>query len=188
MPSTDASTPAPPATDAELPLPSELVGLPSDPRHSRATFDARWRRYCDGFARADPCEFPLDVDGDGRDERVLRIRERSGTRDGLAIVWSDGRVSVLGAGESVRVVWTEVFLDGSEAAWQALDESFTGFTRCRRVRRRGPGFADVHRRGKGGVPFPALSPTGDGIWLVGGDAAAILHWDGARWRLLALGF
>ena len=148
-----------------------------------AEFEARYLRHCDGFAQGDPCEQELDVEGDGVRERAVRVRDRVGARDGLAIRWADGSTMVFGAGSAVGVLATDVFEDGVDESPERLDASFSDYASCVVAMRRGRGFA-----GGGPREFPAVAPTGDGIRLDGGDAAAILYWDGARWRLLVLGF
>jgi hypothetical protein len=165
-------------------LPEELADVPVDLRVDARAFAAGWRKHCGGFARKDPCEAKIDIDGDGKAEKVVRVRERRGSRDGIGVVWADGSVSVLGAGAVVRTLMTDIHMDGVDESWGAFEESMTGLFACRRIARNGDGFGGGPKRD----PFPAISPTGDGIMLDGGDAAEIVYWDGKQWRQLILGF
>lgn len=175
----------PPVDDAEL------AALPVDLRvASKAALLETHRKDCKAFSRKTPCELVLDLDGDRKQDRAFKIRDRRTRHAGIAIAWADGSVSIIGAGARTRQLSTDVHMEGVDLEWREGTLEFAD-----------DGEVDLSwgiapRSGEGlrksvlrkAVVHAAPGVTGDGIWLDGGDAAEILYWDGARWRWLILGF
>jgi hypothetical protein len=155
---------------------------------SRAAFDALYLRDCNAFARRQRCELAGDLDGDGKPERVFKIRARKGGGVGIAVAWADGRFSVLGAGARTPRVRTEVYMDGTQEKEVVLTEplELEGIVTWTLLPPGRGGF--VGEMPKHGSSYLAPSVVGQGIFFSGGDAAQLLYWDGSRWRWLILGF
>ena len=157
-------------------------------RLPQAAFDAVYRQDCRAFAPDASCELVGDLDGDGRTDRVFKIRTRKGGKVGIAVAWADGRYSVLGAGARTLRVRTEVYADGTKEAEVALTEplELAGITTWKILPPVKDGFARRPDNLKSVYRAPAV--VGHGIFIDGGDAAELLYWDGGRWRWLILGF
>ncbi len=168
-----------------------LAGLPVDVRVAEVSaLLTTHRKDCKAFARRSPCELRLDLDGDGTEDAAFKIRDRSSGHAGIAVRWSHGGVSIIGAGVRTRQLATDVHMDGTDLSWREVEADFadneteSSWGIAVRV---GGGF---RRGGAGSARGEHVAPgiTGDGLWLDGGDAAEILYWDGERWRRLVLGY
>ncbi len=188
------------ADSVEPPKPDvDLAVLPTDARSATsAAWGRAYRKHC-GALRARPCELVADLDGDGKTDRVMQIRERGGARAGIAIAWGTRGVSTIAAGASSRTLRVEVFEDHTEQSWNATDDDLEEVLRWAIVPRTADGFditrfaphtpptrAGAKRPPRRIVSTPAPSATGAGIWVAGGDAAQILYWDGTGWRQLIM--
>ena len=153
-----------------------------------AAFAAVYQEDCRAFASQESCELTGDLDGDGKPERVFKIRARKGGKVGIAVAWADGRYSVLGAGARTLRVRTEVYQDGTKEPEAALTEplELAGITTWKLLPPAKEGFASRANNPK--AVYRAPSVVGPGIFISGGDAAEMLYWDGGRWRWLILGF
>lgn len=188
-------TPAPPPTPPSpeprglvAPQPdASIAALPTDVRLlDRAAWQADYRKDCKALA-ASPCELTGDLDGDGMPEQIVQTRAKRSKRAGLAVLWGSGAVSIIGAGTPSRQLRTDVYVDGVELEWNAVEDDLSFVTRWALVQRRADGFvALVGPAGERSLPAPAA--TGAGVWLDGGDAAEVLYWDGTAWRRLVVGF
>jgi hypothetical protein len=195
-----ASAPPPVAEASEIVAPAtepSLAALPVDVRLSSWTSTlASHRPDCKAFARASACELVVDLDGDGKPERAVKLRERSSGRAGIGIRWADGTVSIVGAGASSRQLATDVYEDGVDLSWREVEDDWSFLARWSVARHTPAGFAIPRGRapsrpGSGAAPPRSLrapAALGGGLWLDGGDAAEVLYWDGARWRRLVAGF
>jgi hypothetical protein len=187
---TPAPSPAPPSPEPRglvAPEPdAALAALPTDVRLlDRAAWEADYRKDCKALA-ASPCALAGDLDGDGVPEQIVQTRAKRSKHAGLAVLWGSGAVSIIGAGAPSRQLRTDVFVDGVELEWSAVEDDLSFVTHWALVQRRADGFVAL-----GPVPersLPAPAATGAGVWLDGGDAAEVLYWDGAAWRRLVVGF
>lgn len=172
---------------AHAAMAAPLPGAVRD-RLPQAAFAAVYREDCRAFAPNASCELAGDLDGDGKTDRVFKIRTRKGGKAGIAIAWADGRYSVIGAGASTLRVRTEVYADGTKEAEVALTEPMElgGITNWKILPPAKEGFVSRPDNPKSVYKAPAV--VGHGIFIDGGDAAEMLYWDGGRWRWLILGF
>lgn len=171
----------------------ELAALPVDVRIASMTAVlTTHRKDCKAFARRSACELVADLDGDGKKDRAIKIRDRATKRAGIAIAWADGSVSIIGAGARSRLLSTDVHMEGVDLGWEEASEDYADDvedgvdTTWGVARRKGDGLERAVPRRPAVHRAPGV--TGDGIWMDGGDAVQILYWDGARWRWLILGF
>lgn len=157
-------------------------------RLPQADFAAVYVEDCRAFAPHQSCELTGDLDGDGKSDRVIKIRTRKGGKVGIAVAWADGRYSVLGAGARTLRVRTEVYADGTREPEVALTEPLElgGIKSWKILPPAREGF--VSRSNSPKSVYRAPSVVGHGIFISGGDAAEMLYWDGGRWRWLILGF
>ena len=164
-----------------------LSGAARD-RLPHAAFASVYLEDCRAFAPQESCELTGDLDGDGKPERVFKIRARKGGKVGIAVAWADGRYSALGAGARTLRVRTEVYQDGTKEPEVALNEplDLAGITTWKILPPAREGFASHSNNPKS--VYRAPSVVGHGIFISGGDAAEMLYWDGGRWRWLILGF
>jgi hypothetical protein len=140
----------------------------------RAAFARGYVRACDAFARRDPCELRADLDGDGRPERVVKVRARRGGAAGLAVLWRSGAVTVLAAGRAARVRTFDRDADGNgEAGERDGERDLTGLTRWKVARADRMAYPGTRR---------------DGIQLDGGDAAEVYYLVDGAWLAVILGF
>lgn len=183
--------PAPSADEGPLPPPPEVPRLPvpAPPAPAAPTTDelpSALQSACE-VRRKLACTRRGDLDADGLIDTVALVRPREGKALGLAVLWGRGGHAVLGAGvrgqswrervdESVRTAKIPADL-GWLADWDVLPAH-------------GPAGARTGFRGRKGPVrvFKAPGVLGDGIYVSGGDAAAIVYWDGAGWRFEHLGF
>lgn len=182
--------PAPPAALVAPPVDKDVAKLPADARLPDAKrWEQRYRKDCAALA-AEPCELAGDLDGDGAPEQIFEIRAKSGTRAGIAVQWSKGGVSIIGAGAPSRQLRTEIHSEGAEQQWLAVEDDLAFITRWQLLARTPDGFERPGSMPKprhgGGLRAPA--GAGAGIWLDGGDAGEVLYWDGGIWRRLVAGF
>lgn len=186
-PSTATPPTAPPGHTPPPVDDAALASLPLDVTVSdEAALLATHRRDCKAFGPRTPCELQLDLDGDGAIDRAYKIRSRASKAAGIAIVWADGHVSIVGADARARHLETDVYEDGVDLGWREAPPDLSGDEMTWAIADRvGDGLV---RRGGKGTPHRAPALSGGGIWLDGGDAAEILYWDGAHWRWLVLGF
>jgi hypothetical protein len=187
---TPASPPAQPSPDLPglvVPDPDPtLAALPSDVRlPDRAAWQADYRKDCEALA-ASPCELTGDLDRDGVPEQIVEIRSERTGQAGLAVLWGSGAVSIVGAGTPSRQLRTEVYADGVDLEWSAVEDDLSFVMRWGIAPRKADGFAAPDRASERSFPAPAA--TGAGVWLDGGDAAEVLYWDGSAWRRLVVGF
>jgi hypothetical protein len=163
-----------------------LAALPTDVRlPDLATWQTSYRKDCKALI-ASPCELTGDLDGDGVAERIVEIRSKRSQHAGLAVLWGTGDVSIIGASTPSRQLRTDVYVDGVELEWSAVEDDLSFLTRWGIVQRSADGFFALHPNAERSLPAPAA--TGAGLWLDGGDAAEVLYWDGAGWRRLVVGF
>lgn len=194
-----------PAT-AELPVDASDEELDEEPGKRRArakksvpaALAARVRAAFPGLrpacdvALSGPCAVRGDLDGDGKIDDVVLVRSSDGA-GGLAILWAAGTAELLGAGRRGQC-WTTtevVDLDGTsdvapcpaevdaDLRWIAHWELHP-----RKLGARGPAVADPRRRRE----YPAPGVVGDGLYLSGSDAAAVLYRAESGWILMHLGF
>jgi hypothetical protein len=163
-----------------------LAALPTDVRlPDRTAWQAAYRKDCEAFA-ASPCELTGDLDGNGVPEQIVAVRSKRSNHAGIAVLWDGGEVSIIGAGTPSRQLRTDVYVDGVEFEWSAVEDDLSFLTHWKLVPRRNDGFVARVRKAERSLPAPGA--TGAGIWLDGGDAAEVLYWDGAAWRRLVVGF
>ena len=122
-------------------------------------------------------ERAIDLDGDGRDDRVILAPSADAVAC-LEVVATTAPPLVCRGDAAPEVAVIEFDVDGIEAAGTApCDPSGAAVTIW-------PG-ADTPQ-----VPdsaAPAI-PTGRALVLMGGDAAAVLAWQGERWAWVPLGY
>jgi hypothetical protein len=163
-----------------------LAALPTDARlPDRTAWQAAYRKDCKALA-ASPCELTGDLDGNGVPEQIVEVRSKRSKHAGIAVLWDGGGVSIIGAGTPSRQLRTDVYVDGVELEWSAVEDDLSFLTHWKIVQRRTDGFV-AHVLGDE-RSLPAPGATGAGIWLDGGDAAEVLYWDGGVWRRLVVGF
>lgn len=112
-----------------------------------------------------PCALALDLDGDGAEDRAF-VTSVSGTIQ-VGVTWSDKRQAVLSLPQEKisEFSWLQ--------AWKPAKKNGDYF--------------EIEVLGKT-RDVEAGDARGDGLWVSGGDAAAILYWDGTAWAYLALGY
>lgn len=159
---------------------------PHDERQNRAAFDAAYVRDCSAFAPRERCELSGDLNGDGKPDRLFKIKGLQGGEVGIAVAWADGRFSVLGASARTRYVRTDVASDGLKEESHAEPLDLEGIQTWRLLKPAHNGFASSSLKGQRTYAAPFV--VGDGIYISGGDAAEMLYWDGRGWRRLILGF
>lgn len=126
------------------------------------------------------CEHRLDFDGDGRPDQVSLWALPSG-KTGLRVRFADGHEEQVGGNQ--RLARKEL---GEEPhpiqASDAADSDLSWSRAWEPAPRRG---AELRCRGRGSsIP----EARGDGLWLSGGDAAAMLVLSAKGWLLVALGY
>jgi hypothetical protein len=163
-----------------------LAALSTDVRLAdRTTWQQAYRKDCKALA-ASPCELTGDLDGNGMPEQIVEVRSKASRHTGIAVLWDSGGVSIIGADTPSRQLRTDVYVDGVELEWSAVEDDLSFVTHWKIVQRRADGF--VARVLETERTLPAPGATGAGIWLDGGDAAEVLYWDGTAWRRLVVGF
>lgn len=170
----------PPVTDptlAALPLDVRVVSL-------TALF-ATHRRDCKAFAPRSRCEIVLDLDGDAAPERAFKIRARTSGHAGIAVLWADDSVSIIGADAPSRQLRTDVYMDGVELEWNEVEPDLA-LASWRTAAPEEDGYTVLSPGAKTVLRAPGL--VGAGLWLDGGDAVEILYWDRRHWRRLIVGF
>ncbi|MEM6992160.1 MAG: hypothetical protein AAF721_16740 [Myxococcota bacterium] len=158
-------------------------------RHWVEDWRALATRNCKAFAgalgegvRAAKCELQLDLDGDGKKERLFQAREKGGQRSGFVVQWSSGRESVVGAGHEVTL-YPGANPD-SDAHEMQIDEEY--FVVWKRVERTPTGARVPVLRRKVDVALP--DAVGDVMFVSGTDAAILIYFDGDGFRWHHMGF
>ena len=181
-------TSAPASAEASAPASASAPVLAqTQPLSGCAALHREWREQLFGDAPPDPegeaelasrvsrfaCSLSLDLDGDKSPETVSLLNVAG--QLGLRVAWGDGRSSELGAGTKLEL---------GPGAEELSD--FNWLVQWRVAPRvKGAFLVEVLRKPQ---RFPAPKALGDGIVIDGGDAAEILYWSAAGWRLLPLGF
>jgi hypothetical protein len=171
------------------PVDADLAALPADVRLSDESALFRTHRKECAFGPKAHCEHRVDFDGDGAFERVFFVRARDTHHLGLAVVWAQGGVSLIGADARMRQLSTNVYVDDVELAWDEIESDFE-IEHWRVAQIAGDGFATSAPRKRGAPasspPMRAPARAGGGVFLSNSDSSTILYWDGACWRRLVL--
>jgi hypothetical protein len=122
-----------------------------------------------------PCEHWLDFDGDGAADHV-ELSVHAGGGIGLRVVFGAGHEVVLDAPLALSE------LGEPDDVGRTLDPDLSWLMGWMPAPR-GPTGLQV-----GGRTFEILGASGDGLWLTGGDAAAILVLGPDGWRVIELGY
>lgn len=120
------------------------------------------------------CEQRVDLDGDGRLDRAF-ISTSDGADVRLAVALGGQRAVFIGGAEA-PLQRTEYKGDAQAAA---VEPDFSWLV----------GWEPAKRDGARGVrSFDAPDALGDGLWMTGGDAAAVLYLARSGWVLMHLGY
>ncbi len=130
------------------------------------------------------CRKTADVDLDGHADDVVLVKDSAGHL-GLAVL-ARGRARILIGGGKSGQAWMVITDDDSSREPIDTDLDWLASWSVWPVWRDG-GMARGFT-GKPGGHHLADDVGGDGLFLSGGDAAAVAYFDGSGWRLLHLGF
>ncbi len=122
-----------------------------------------------------PCSHTLDFDGDGAADRAELAHK--GDTVVLRVHFGSGREDTVGAGP---VAVTE-YREGGDVG-RTLPAGFSWIVAWTAARRTNAGL-HVHGR-----EFDHIAGRGDGLWMSGGDAAAMLVLTADGWLVIELGY
>ncbi len=143
-------------------------GGPADDEPDELAGDDAFNDERDELAGDDACVFALDLDGDGRDDRIERVRTIAPRARGYWITLATGATAQVGAGLALPEPPPPPVGDLEPLA---LDVDLRGISIIAVARREGS------HRVRWSPRMAADAPcAGDGVVISGGDAAALLCW------------